>query len=133
MANSTSTQILLDGVRNCILRISGTLDTSDIAQTVLIDPSTLNYPPARLSLDGIEFSIQDTLAVNLWWDATTPVQFDALTGRGKREKMYQFGGIRNNAGAGVTGKVLYATKGWATGAVLDFDLILRFIKRQTPY
>lgn len=132
MANTITTQILLDGPRNLVFRVNGYLDTSNIAQTVLVDPSTLNYPPGRLSLDGVEFIVQDGLEVNLLWDATAPVQFDTLIGRGKREKMRQFGGIWNNAGAGVTGKILYSTTGWTAG-VLNFDIILRCIKRQTNF
>lgn len=133
MANSVNTQIMLDGPRNFTMRVTGVLDTSDLAQAVLVDVATLNYPPGQLALWGIEWAVEDTLAVNLLWDATTPVLLDTLTGRGKREKLERVGGIVNNAGAGKTGNVLYSTQGWATGAILSFDVVLKFTKTHTVW
>jgi len=37
----------------------------------------------------------------------------------------------NNAGAGVTGKILLSTQGWVVAAILSFTLELELIKTQT--
>lgn len=58
-----------------------------------------------LRIDHIDYSISDNLTVQLYWDATTPIAICELYGRGKLEAK-QFGGYQNNAGAGVTGKIL---------------------------
>ena len=133
MANSVSNQILIDGPKNFVMKVTGYLDTSNLTQAVLVDPSTLNYPPGRLSLEEIVFAVQDGLEVNLLWDATVPVQLETLIGRGKKDKMYRYAGVWNNAGAGVTGKILYSTLGWTTGNILSFDFTMTCVKRQTQY
>ncbi len=136
MANLIETQVLLDGPRNAIIKVVGVLDTGDLANTVIADPALLTgidhtgmLKAAKLRLKEIEFTIEDGLAVNLVWDATTPVLLASYLGRG--ENCYNdFGGLNNNAGVGVNGKVLLNTEGWAAG-IRSFTLVLRFIKTQT--
>lgn len=135
MANSVSTQILEDGPRNTIIKVAGVLDTSDLASTVIADPATLfgmdntgNVKAAKLKIKRIVHNIEDGLACNLLWDATTPVLIEALTGRGDM-KLQDFGGLVNNAGAGVTGKINLTTQGWSAGAILSFSLVLELTKQ----
>jgi hypothetical protein len=134
MANELNIQVLDDGPRNYIIKVQGKVDTSDIANTVIADIATVmamdptsNLKPATFQVREIQFSIEDLLAVNLLWDATTPVKIEGLTGRGKMD-FHRFGNLRNNAGAGVTGKILLATQGWVAAAVLDFSLIIHLVK-----
>lgn len=136
MANLLETQVLLDGPRNVVVKVVGVLDTSDVANTVIADPALMAgidssgaQKALKLRLKEIEFTIEDGLAVNLLWDATTPVLIASYHGRG--ENCYNdFGGLNNNAGVGVNGKVLLNTEGWAAGT-RSFTLVLRFIKTQT--
>lgn len=134
MANSYSTQIFEDGERNVVVKFEGVLDTSDLASTVVIDPSQLsamgNYGQlaSKLRIDSIQYSIEDVLSVNLFWDATTPVRIEELVGRGQMT-YNKFGGLQNNAGAGITGKITATTQGWATGDILSFSLILTLVKQ----
>lgn len=135
MANSTSVQILVDGRENAVVKFEGVLDTSDLASTTVVDPAVLSdmgplsgVKASKLKLKKVTYNVEDTLSVNLFWDATTPVRIEELTGRGQMD--YKgFGGIANNAGAGVTGKVTATTQGWAASAVLSFSLILEFGKQ----
>ena len=136
MANEVTTQILQDGPRNVVIKGSGVLDTSDLAQTVLIDPALLagidntgGVKAAKLILNRVIFNVEPGLAVNMWWDATTPVRIEDLTGQGHKE-FKLFGGLTNNGGAGVTGKVLYATQGWSIGTILSYTFTLEFVKQQ---
>jgi len=137
MANVVSTQILLDGPRNTVIKVVGVLDTSDQASMVIADPATLcgidntgAVKAAKLAINRIVLNIEDGLAVYLNWDATTPVLIDQFTGRGHQE-FQKVGGLWNNAGAGVTGKILLSTQGWAIGAFLSFSLELELYKQQT--
>jgi len=136
MANEVTIQTILDGPRNVVIKVSGVLDTSDLAQTVLIDPAVLSgidhsglVKAKKLRLERVIFNVEPTLAVNMWWDATTPVRIEDLTAQGHKE-FRSFGGLTNNAGAGVTGKILYATQGWVAGAILSFTFTLELIKQQ---
>ena len=135
MANSVNTQIVLDGSRNCVIKVEGILDTSDLASTVIVDPSTLQgmdntgtVKALDLIIERIQFSVEDLLECRLAWDATTPQRIVELQGRGT-EKYERFGGLTNNSGAGRTGKILLSTQGWAGN--LSFTLLLTLKKQGT--
>lgn len=135
MANSTSIQILEDGPRNLVLKFEGVLDTSDLASTVVVDPSTLsqidyatNRNCSKLAISSISHEVEDTLSVNLFWDATTPVRIGEYVGRGN-PKYFKMAPLQNNAGAGVTGKITATTQGWAASAILSFVLYIHCIKQ----
>jgi hypothetical protein len=136
MANETTIQIIGDGPRNTILKVQGVLDTSDLASMTLVDPALLcgidntgALKALKLRIKRIVLNIEDGLSVYLWWDATTPVRIESYQGRGHME-FNNFGGLTNNAGAGVTGKILISTQGWATGAILSFSMVVELIKQQ---
>jgi hypothetical protein len=130
MANVITTQILEDGQENTIMRVVLLVNTSDIAATPLIDPATLSdigpfagRKATQLRVKKVIFDIEDTLDVNFYWDATTPLIFEELVGRGINDYR-DAGGLQNNAGAGKTGKILIETQGWATGAILQATLTI---------
>jgi hypothetical protein len=137
MSNSTSIKILQDGPRNVTVKFEGVLDTSDLASTVLLDPATLSdmtdfgQKATKLRINRIQYSIEDTLSVNLFWDATTPIRIEELTGRGRLEH-FKFGGLSplpsESTSPGWTGKITATTQGWAASAVLSFSIILECIK-----
>lgn len=137
MANSLTTEVLVDGPRNAVIKITGVLDTSNLAATVIADPSTMQgidntgfLKAASFQITGLDYSIQDGIAVVLYWDATTPVVAETLNGRGcLPPSRNRYGGIVNNAGAGKTGKILIATTGWT--ALVNFSLILELVKVQS--
>lgn len=134
MANSTTIQILEDGARNVVVKFEGVLDTSDLASTTVVDPATLSQidsfgnPPSQLRIDVIQYTVEDGLSVNLFWDATSPVRIEEFVGRGV-QKSFVFGGLTNNAGAGKTGKITATTQGWSASAVLSFSLIIKMVKQ----
>jgi hypothetical protein len=147
MANSTSIQILSDGPARTVIKFEGVLDTSDLSSTTVADPATLqSVEPMgsntllanRFRVDKIIHNIEDGLSVNFFWDASTPVRIEELTGRGKAEYR-DFGGLKSAAGtyssqgiftpaAGHTGKITATTQGWAASAVLSFSVILYLTK-----
>jgi hypothetical protein len=134
MANVSSIQILVDGPKNVVVKFEGVLDTSDLSSTTVADPATLSdildggFKAGKLRINKIMYNIEDGLAVNLLWDATTAVRIEELVGRGKMEYR-PFGGLQNNAGAGITGKILATTQGWTSGATLSFSIILEMSKQ----
>ena len=134
MANLLTTQILVDGPRNTVIKVAGVLDTSDLAQTIIVQPSTLwqsnnkDIVNTKARIKQITYNVEDTLSVNLFWDATTPLLIEELVGRGKMD-YHHYGGLVNNAGAGVTGNILLATQGWAASALLSFTCMIELIKQ----
>jgi hypothetical protein len=137
MANSTSIKLLQDGPRNVTVKFEGVLDTSDLTSTVVLDPSTLSdmdiwgVKSTKLSIKHIQYSIEDGLSVNLFWDATTPIRIEELVGRGEL-KHYKYGRLSplpaESGAAGYTGKITATTQGWAASAILSFSIILECIK-----
>jgi len=136
MANSVQTQILEDGDRNVVVKLVGILDTSNVSLTTLLDPATLtsvntsglnSQKAETLAIKKVTFDIEDGLAVNLYWDATTDVPIWRFTGRAMANAEF-VGFLQNNAGAGKTGKILYDTDGYSSG-VLSFSLLIECIKQ----
>lgn len=135
MANSTSIQIIIDGPRNAVVKFEGVLDSSDLSSTTVVDPATLagidntgNLKASKLRITNIKHNIEDGLSVNFFWDATTPVRIEELTGRAN--PCYEgWGGLTNNSGAGQTGKITATTEGWGSG-IKSFSVILEMVKVQ---
>ena len=127
MANSVVTQIILDGHRNAIVKVTGLLDTGDVAATTIVDPANFAPLPTQFRIDKIDYSISDQLSVQLLWDATTDVVAAVLAGREDAD-FCRFGGLQNNAGAGKTGKIQLATTGWFSGTQ-TFTITLSLVKQ----
>ena len=143
MANATSIQILEDGAVHTVLKLEGVLDTSDISSTLVVDPAAQssvdptgsNYLKAsKYKIDKIIHNIEDGLSVNFFWDATTQVRIEELTGRAKVDYR-DFGGLQlkgstgtaNTAPAGATGKINFTTEGWS--GIKSFSVILYLTKQ----
>lgn len=126
MANTVTTQTLLDGPRNLVILLTGVLDTSNEARTIKVDVSSYDPVPTKVRVDKIQYSIAGALQVLLDWDATTDVTFVVLSGQGEIEAC-KFGGLQNNAGAGVTGDIYLTTLGYSAGTV-SYTVLLEMTK-----
>ena len=126
MANTVTTQTLLDGPRNLVILLTGVLDTSNEARTIKVDVSSYDPVPTKVRVDKIQYSIAGALQVLLDWDATTDVTFAVLSGQGEIEAC-KFGGLQNNTGAGVTGDIYLTTLGYSAGTV-SYTVLLEMTK-----
>lgn len=136
MANVTSIQILEDGDRNVVAKLTGKLDTSNVSLTTLLDPATLadvnasTLSPQKattLAIESVTFDIQDGLVVGLYWDATTDVPIWYFSGRDKMNMEFTTF-LQNNAGTGKTGKILFDTSGYTSGTMY-FTMVVQCIKQ----
>ena len=135
MANIVNTQLILDGPRNCVVKVDGILDTSDLAATIIVDPTVLagmdntgTIKAATTIIQRIQFAIEDGLELRLSWGTAPNVPIVELTGRGT-EKFEHFGGLWNNSAAGSNGHIRVASEGWSAGKILSFTLILTLKKQ----
>ena len=126
-----ATQILQDGPRNTTAKVTGDVATLPTAVTIL-DPALLTdmnpgmsgtHLATLLRVDEIQYSITDGVIVQLLWDATTFVPIVELYGRGTI-KAKDFGGLQNNAGAGVTGKILLSALASGAASPTDSSILL---------
>ena len=138
MANVTAIQILEDGDRNVIAKLTGKLDTSNVSLATLLDPALLtsvntsglnSQKDSTLAIESVTFDIEDGLVVNFYWDADVDVPIWYFSGRDKMNMEFT-GFLQNNAGAGKTGKILYDTNGWTSGTK-SFSMVIQCIKQWT--
>ncbi len=136
MANVTSIQTLVDSERNLVVKLTGTLDTSNVSTATLVDVANVasvnatglnSQKPTSVAIKKVTYDVADGLTVNLLWDATADVTAWSFYGRGCMDGT-KVGFLQNNAGAGKTGNVNYNTTGYTTGTV-TFSLLIEFVKQ----
>lgn len=142
MAFTSNTQIMRDGYRNFVIRLTGTCAPGDADQvpTRLVDISTLNPPCTALRVDRVKYSLPhgSPLDVQLWWEATTNELFWGVSG-GDDDDFWNFGGLTNNAAPGATGNIMWGTSGATstepagTNVVLTFAVIVECTKLHVKY
>lgn len=126
MANSLQIQTIVDGPRNCTVKITGVLDSGDQTLTTVISPANFSNVPKGFRIYHLDYSIADQLELQLLWQATTDVPILPIAGRG-RMSFHEFGGLTNNAGVGKTGGIDLKTTGWSSGTQV-FSLVLELVK-----
>ena|ERR1700758_1201628 len=127
MANVITLQTIVDGPRNLVVKVTGTLDTSDVALTTIVTPSATFRSPPLVQLMHIDYAIQDQLEIQLQWQGTPNQPLMPLAGRG-RMSFTDFGGIPDNA-ATPTGNIQMLTTGYPGGpVVVVFTLVLEMLK-----
>lgn len=124
MADAVTSQTLIDGPRNVTMKFTNTSDGTGEAAVLKVDVSALSGAPSRVAIKKIHYSISG-MVVRLLWDATTDVTVLDLQGDGHMD-LSCFGGLYNNAGAGVTGDILLTTVGHTAGD--SYSLILEMQK-----
>lgn len=140
MAITYNSQVLRDGYRNFVIRLTGECVTGDPDQVplVLVDVTTLNPPCTALRVDRVKFSLPhgSPLDVQLWWQATTNVLFWGMAG-GDDNEFWNFGGLTNNAAPGATGNIMWGTSGSAlatpAGVSTTFAVIVECVKLHVKY
>lgn len=121
---AASNQILVDGVHNVVTKHVCTWETADESAVVKVDVSALSGAPSKVKINKIHYSVAGQV-VRLLWDATTDVTIVDLQGDGCLDATC-FGGLYNNAGAGVTGDISLTTVGGGTGD--SYSIILEMQK-----
>lgn len=109
MADATTSQILVDGDRNVVMKFTNVSDGTGEAAVLKVDVSTLAGAPDSVKIERIDYDIFG-MAVNILWDATTDVTGIVLANHGTLD-FCEFGGLINNAGTGKTGDILFTTIG----------------------
>lgn len=121
---AASNQILVDGVKNVVTKHVSAWETADESAVVKVDVSALQGAPSKVKINKIHYNVNGQI-VRLLWDATTDVTIVDLQGDGCIDAT-KFGGLYNNAGAGVTGDISLTTVGGASGD--SYSIILEMEK-----
>ena len=136
-----NTQVMRDGYRNYVIRLTGTAvagTDTDQAPILLINVANLNPPCQGLRVDRVKFSMPNgsPIDISLYWQATTPEQFWGMGG-GDDNDFWNFGGLTSNAPPGFTGNIMWGATG-VTGATpaaatLSFAVIVECVKLEPLY
>lgn len=94
-------QILVDGERNVVVSVDGAFT---------LNLSTLLNSPQRLTLERLWYDTGAVTDATISWQATVNELAWKCTGTHELD-FTGFGGLVNNAGAGVTGNVIFAGTG----------------------
>lgn len=126
MANSLTTQILIDGPRNAVVKVTATLDTSDLALTTIVDPASFYDTPPQFRLMHIDYAMTDGIEAQLQWQGTPNSIMMPLAGRG-RMSFVDFGGLTDNATT-PTGRIQLLTTGYPSTTIQVLTLVLEMAK-----
>jgi hypothetical protein len=131
MADAVASQTILDGERLFIAKFTNISDGTGETGVIKIDVSTLRPNASGNACNGVKlnkiFATTHGMEVRILWDATTDV-FAWMIPQNSNYLMdlSSFGGIPNNAGAGVTGDVLFTTADASAGDM--YSIVLECIK-----
>lgn len=131
MADAVTSQTILDGERLFIGKYTNISDGTGEAAVVKIDVSTLNPNSFGLACNGVKinkiWANTHGMEVRILWDATTD-QFAWMIPQNSTYNMdfSSFGGIPNNAGAGVNGDLLFSTADASSGDM--YTIVLECLK-----
>ena len=126
MADAVTSQTLVDGDRNLVMKFTNISDGTGESAVVKVDVSTLSGYGAwsKVRIDKIAAQTFG-MGVNILWDATSDVTCFVIGQNANLEHDFRaFGGLQNNAGAGVTGDINFTTLGHTLGDTYSIVLYM---------
>lgn len=126
MADAVTSQTLVDGARNAVMKFTNISDGTGESAVTKVDVSALSGAPSGVRIDRITVATFG-MGVDILWDATA----DALAFHVPADTVdcfdfAHFGGITNNAGSGKTGDIKFTTVGHTSGD--RYSIILELVK-----
>jgi hypothetical protein len=126
MADTTTTQIIANGPRNLIVKLTDVSDGTGLSAMKMVNAQDGAYavggqvPGVHLKVRRIAYDVHG-MVVRLQWDATVPVDLATLSGFGHLD-FRRFQGVPNPGAAGATGSILVTTIGAGSGSAFTLDL-----------
>jgi hypothetical protein len=131
MADAVTSQTIIDGERNCVMKFTNVSDGSGESAVAKVDVSALASNAAGVACSEVRvMRISHAvvgMSVQLFFDATSNVLLVELAESSNGHMEFEdFGGIPNNAGSGKTGDILFTTKGHSSGDT--YSIVLEMVK-----
>ena len=127
MADAVTTQTIIDGERNCVMKFTNVSDGSGESAVAKVDVSALaananGKACSEVRIQRISHAIVG-MSVQLFFNASTNVLAMELAESSNGHMDFQdFGGTPNNAGSGKNGDILFTTKGHSSGDTYSITL-----------
>jgi hypothetical protein len=131
MADAVTSQTIIDGERNCVMKFTNVSDGTGESAVAKVDVSALASNAAGVACSEVRvMRISHAIvgmSVQLFFDATSNVLLAELAESSNGHMEFaDFGGIPNNAGSGKTGDILFTTKGHSSGDT--YSIVLEMVK-----
>jgi len=131
MADAVTSQTIIDGERNCVMKFTNVSDGTGESAVAKVDVSALASNSAGVACSEVRVvRISHAIvgmSVQLFLDATSNVLLMELAESSNGHMDFKdFGGLPNNAGSGKTGDILLTTKGHSSGDT--YSIVLEMIK-----
>jgi len=127
MADAVTSQTIIDGERNCIMKFTNVSDGSGESAVAKVDVSALAANSAGVSCSEVRVMRVSHaivgMSVQLFLNATSNVLLMELAESSNGHMDFaDFGGLPNNAGSGKNGDILFTTKGHSSGDTYSITL-----------
>ena len=131
MADAVTTQTIIDGERNCIMKFTNVSDGSGESAVAKVDVSALAANSIGVACSEVRvLRVSHAvvgMSVQLFFNATTNVIAMELAESSNGHMDFKsFGGMPNNAGSGKNGDILFTTKGHSSGDT--YSIVLEMVK-----
>ena len=131
MADAVTSQTIIDGERNCVMKFTNVSDGTGESAVVKVDVSALTANSEGTSCSEVRvMRISHAIvgmSVQLFLNASTNVLLVELAESSNGHMDFKdFGGLPNNAGDGKNGDILFTTKGHSSGDT--YSIVLEMIK-----
>ena len=127
MADTVTTQTIIDGERNCVMKFTNVSDGTGESAVAKVDVSALaananGTACSEVRIMRVSHAIVG-MSVQLFFNASTNVLAMELAESSNGHMDFKdFGGIPNNAGSGKNGDILFTTKGHSSGDTYSITL-----------
>jgi hypothetical protein len=134
VANLLDKQIIEEGPRNAVVKLTGVLKDSDVPYGQLgVDLSDFinNDTGVRLTglrVDAIIYALGPSLNAVLAWNGNSPQTIAPLARSGKLDATGDGGFLPDQNRSGFNGGIGMSTSGFPPGSTQDFTIFLRLIK-----
>ena len=131
MADAVTSQTIIDGERNCVMKFTNVSDGTGESAVAKVDVSALASNAAGVACSEVRvMRISHAvvgMSVQLFFDASSNVLLAELAESSNGHMEFaDFGGIPNNAGSGKTGDILFTTKGHSSGDT--YSIVIEMVK-----
>ena len=131
MADAVTSQTIIDGERNCVMKFTNVSDGTGESAVAKVDVSALASNSAGVSCSEVRVMRVSHaivgMSVQMFLDASSNVLLMELAESSNGHMDFKdFGGLPNNAGSGKTGDILFTTKGHSSGDT--YSIVLEMVK-----
>lgn len=135
MANYYDKQIVEEGHRNAIVKITATLDTVNLDLPSLIKPSDFFNSDPRMTLtgfrfDSVQYALGPVLGLVMSWNGAIPQQIVSLSNSDEFDtEGFGYGGLQpDQTRDGYDGSINIKTTGFIPGTVQNMTAVISLTK-----